>query len=263
VHANDPTTWNYNTGVDYLLFSYAAYCPESQLQTWTCKWCHNNTNIGSFTPTAFPQDKKSDTFGFVGYSSQLKQIVVSFRGTHNLRNWIVDLKFSKLTPFENFPNVSVHDGFYSAYQRLQPQVISAVDSLQAQFPDYNIIVTGHSLGAALATLAAMDVGRRSNNTYVWHYGSPRVGNQGFSDLFRAIIPRAHYRHTNNRDIVPHLPPMSFGFYHCPQEVWEKGTAPTDFKLCDESGEDKSCSDGQLDWSVNDHLNYFGYHESCS
>jgi len=60
-------------------------------------------------------------------------------------------------------------------------------------------VTGHSLGAALATLCA---GRYNNVQGVYTFGSPRVGNDGFKEKLDANI----YRVVNNDDIVARVPP---------------------------------------------------------
>eukprot|EP01094_Clydonella_sp_ATCC50884_P025218 TRINITY_DN6551_c0_g1_i1.p1 TRINITY_DN6551_c0_g1~~TRINITY_DN6551_c0_g1_i1.p1 ORF type:complete len:289 (+),score=46.04 TRINITY_DN6551_c0_g1_i1:91-957(+) len=261
---NNPLTWNYETGVDYLLLSYAAYCPVESVMRWDCKWCQNSTEVSQFEPYAFPADAQYNTFGFVGYSPVWKQIIVSFRGSHNLQNFIIDLELSRTTPYKNYTGVQVHDGFSKAWKNLKPKVMPAVEALINMYPFAPVVVTGHSLGGALATLAAIDIiTTYPSQVYVWHYGCPRVGNQAFSQLFSTIID-VHYRHTNNRDIVPHLPPEILGFYHCPTEVWERGSTPYDFKVCDSfNGEDNTCSNSlYVDMSISDHLHYFGYHESC-
>ncbi len=57
-----------------------------------------------------------------------------------------------------------------------------------------------------------------------------------------------------RDIVPHVPPESFGFNHVPVEVWYDEPS-TSFKVCNDSGEDPTCADSVLGDSVQDHLDY--------
>ena len=44
-----------------LNYAYAAYCPQNQLQTWNCQWCKDG-----FYPVAFPYDRRTNTFGYVG-----------------------------------------------------------------------------------------------------------------------------------------------------------------------------------------------------
>lgn len=47
-------------------------------------------------------------------------------------------------------------GFYKCYQSHKPYVRYALDKAQIAFSNYSVIFTGHSLGAAQATLAAVD-----------------------------------------------------------------------------------------------------------
>ena len=51
----------------------------------------------------------------------------------------------------------MHGGFYDAYYSLSSQVITAVRGYLADHPNATIIVTGHSLGAAMSTFAALDI----------------------------------------------------------------------------------------------------------
>jgi predicted lipase len=96
-----------------------------------------------------------------------------------------------------------------------------------------LIVTGHSLGAALATLAALDL--KANfpqlNIILYNFGSPRVGNTDFASYYQSKIGTS-WRITNNRDIVPHYPPQLLTYHHIATEVWERGSQYT---ICNSSG----------------------------
>jgi Lipase (class 3) len=74
-------------------------------------------------------------------------------------------------------------------------------------PKRPTIVTGHSLGAALATLFVMenDAKRKFDIASLCTFASPRVGNMEFVHLFNQL-PIDHWRIVNVRDIVPKLPP---------------------------------------------------------
>mmetsp|Transcript_10439 Transcript_10439/g.26259 ORF Transcript_10439/g.26259 Transcript_10439/m.26259 type:complete len:328 (-) Transcript_10439:76-1059(-) len=259
----DPTQWNYGTGYTYTLYSYAAYCPYETLDTWTCKWCQANETTRSFQTSGFFNDRDTNTYGYAGYNTDLEQIIVAFRGTEmgSLKNWITDLKYAKLTPLKSYPNVSVHDGFYQAWKNLSPQVMPVVQALHQQFANYDVVVTGHSLGAALATLCMVELAENNIPAYIWDYGRPRVGNQPFSMLSMQSA-KASFRHVNQRDTVPHLPLEAMGFFHAPTEVWYH---ENEWRVCDPTnGEDRTCSDSQyFDTSISDHLHYFNLYESCS
>lgn len=76
-------------------------------------------------------------------------------------------------------------------------------------------MTGHSLGGALATHAAIQL--LSENIPVdqfYTFGSPRVGDNKFSTWFDSYLKTNNrFRVTHGRDPVPHLPPADFGFTH--------------------------------------------------
>jgi len=252
--------WDKADALRFLYFSYAAYCPQSELQSWSCKFCN-----ASFEVTAFLSDSQYNTFGYVGYASDSNEIVVAYRGTEgdSLKNWIEDLKFDHTkTPFDGLPGAFVDLGFYQCYISLQAQTLTAVSTLSAQYPSASISVTGHSLGGVISTLAVMDMIVNHDITSVTHYsfGSPRAGDQAFAAAYASLVP-VGYRVTNDADIVPHLPPEDFGYFHITTEVWlHNGT----ITVCSgTNGEDPSCSDSLLlPDSIYDHLHYFGVAEGC-
>lgn len=71
-------------------------------------------------------------------------------------------------------------------------------------PDAGLIVTGHSLGAALAHHCAADVASKGiKNFYFYNFGSPRVGDPAFEDWFKSVYNvNTFYRVTHDRDPVP-------------------------------------------------------------
>jgi predicted lipase len=83
----------------------------------------------------------------------------------------------------------------------------------------------HSLGAAEALLAGMDLYQRvstlnSENLSIYTVGCPRVGDPNFAYYVDSTgIPFS--RSVNNRDIVPHVPPEDFGFLHPGVEAWDR------------------------------------------
>ncbi len=102
-------------------------------------------------------------------------------------------------------------------------MISAVRGYIADHPDATIIVTGHSLGAAMSTFAALDIKQQinpKNEIIFYSFGSPRTGNQAFTDYIFSQYPEGAYqRIVHYNDIVPHLPPTEMGFNHAGDEVF--------------------------------------------
>jgi hypothetical protein len=116
-----------------------------------------------------------------------------------------------------------------------------------------LTVGGHSLGAAITTFAALELAPHYT-VEVYNFGSPRVGNGPFVAHFEKLVS-TRFRVTHWRDIVPHLPPTLFDFRHLSREVFYDEPFKV-FKICDESGEDKSCADQFVNLSTADHDLYF-------
>lgn len=122
-----------------------------------------------------------------------------FRGTADPRNWITNLSADTVRA----PGGGrVHRGFLAAFESVRPQVESW--AAEAGCP---LLAAGHSLGGALAVLAAttLDLGA------VYTFGAPRVGDRPFCGSIRAPL----YRVVNHRDLVPSIPPAvaPFVYWH--------------------------------------------------
>ena len=99
----------------------------------------------------------------------------------------------------------MHDGFEEALDSIWHDVDIALAAL-----DCPVFYTGHSLGAALATLAAV----RRPPKAVYTFGSPRVGNEAFAATLRDV---RMYRVVDGEDVVTTLPPKVLGFRHVGEE----------------------------------------------
>ncbi|KAL4479273.1 hypothetical protein ABPG72_011485 [Tetrahymena utriculariae] len=129
--------------------------------------------------------------------------------------------------------------------------------LKKNYPQAPIIITGHSLGGALATLQAVDIKAQIPDFSIKlvTFGSPKVGNSQFSNYANDFLKNDSIRITNIKDIIPHLLFKFFDFYHTGQEIWflDNVSVKTD---CNQ-GEDQNCSASFYpNLSVSDHLNYF-------
>ena len=109
-------------------------------------------------------------------------------------------------------NCQVHTGFYQSAYVLLPLVKQRLSALFAARPNSLLALAGHSLGGALAQLAAFDLDKNYKKVNaVYTYGSPRVGNVYFWYYYSTRI--YNYRVVNYADIVAHVPSRSNGFYH--------------------------------------------------
>jgi hypothetical protein len=199
------------------------------------------------------------------------QIVVGFRGTHNFENWIQDLTFGKV-PYPNTKcsGCEVHHGFLEEWQSYSSQILSAVSGLLQSNPSAPIFVTGHSLGAAVSLLAALDIinilGVPASQVTLYNFGEPRLGDPAFAAWASSVLNYGkQFRVTHKRDPVPHVPPEAFGFLHTPHELWYDNDGNTTWTDCADSAtaEDPNCSDSVLPIDVDDHLLYLGVCTECS
>jgi predicted lipase len=201
----------------------------------------------------------------VAYNPSDKEIIVAFRGSVNIANWVTNLDFL-MKPYPGVSGAQVHRGFSEAFDAVSPLVVSSVQNLLSAHPNANIVITGHSLGAALATFAAVDLKTKLNipSTRITFYtfGSPRTGNQAFTDYLYSLYPTSGcQRVTHYNDVVPHLPPTVLGFNHFGDEIWYKnaGTDLTYTTCKNQAGkqEDLSCSSSIYATGIEAHLIYLG------
>lgn len=133
---------------------------------------------------------------------------------------LADLKFEK-DPFDDMENVEVHAGFLNEINKLWKLICEDIDRHVGNIP---IWVTGHSLGAAMATLAGM----RYPFEGVITFGEPRVG----SHIDRAFKAKTHTRYVNGDDPVTKVPPeLLFGYdHHGNVERISDSDGQTDFRF---------------------------------
>ena len=152
--------------------SAVAYESASSIKDWSCPHCHKYKmeSISVF----YTSDKSLQ--GFACYSPGLSSIIVSFRGSNNLENWITNLNTIQ-TDYPGCSKCYIHKGFYDAYKSIGAYVRGEVSKLKSLYRSAQIMITGHSLGGALASLAAVDIHKNIGNVQqLYTFGQPRVGN---------------------------------------------------------------------------------------
>jgi triacylglycerol lipase len=160
-----------------------------------------------FNKIGLPEVRFFDKQGTQCYvASNDRFAIVAFRGSEiwkkeekfDLNRMIADLKTDvdiRLTDWP--PGGRVHRGFKEALEEVWPELSAYMTELQSR--GCKIWITGHSLGAALATLCGS---RYGNVQGVYTFGSPRVGDDGFKEKLDLKI----YRFVNNDDIFCQVPP---------------------------------------------------------
>jgi hypothetical protein len=131
--------------------------------------------------------------------------ILAFRGTVFPDAHDVQADFDvRITAFPG--GGRVHQGFFDSIGKVLPELESRIASVRGP-----VIATGHSLGAALAVLAAALL---DPVTWVTTFGSPRIGDTVFRDRFRKPV----WRVLNNNDLVGRLPPPGL-FHHVGKRVY--------------------------------------------
>lgn len=144
-------------------------------------------------------------------------LVLSFRGTEpsEMADVQTDLKktLGRLA-LEGIPYdpSRVHQGFASALDGVWRKILQAIDTA----PERPLLITGHSLGGALAVLAAYALrrsGKSSRIIAVMTFGQPRVGDAEFAQACDRMFGPTLLRVVNHRDVVTRLAPRSMGYRH--------------------------------------------------
>jgi len=153
----------------------------------------------------FINDKETDIQCGITINDVDKRICVVFRGSESLSDWYYDLYVIKKQIKDD---VWVHGGFYKQLHDndVYKNIVQHIKTQLETHPDYTIYVTGHSLGAALATLFGYLLSDEiENNITVVSFASPRVGNSSWKKSFEEKSNLTHYRITNCRDVITAFP----------------------------------------------------------
>ena len=149
---------------------------------------------------------RGSTQCFVAWDKQTNTVIICFRGTEpdQLSDILADLR---AWPKRAQERGRVHSGFANALNLVYSEIVEYLDAQQFD-DDCRIMCTGHSLGAALATIMAS----RLDANELYTFGSPRVGDRHFVKEMSTDKIK-HYRFVNNNDIVTRVPPPLLYRHH--------------------------------------------------
>jgi predicted lipase len=176
----------------------------------------------------------SNTQAYVGESP--KVVLVAFRGSESpatsdgFKDWL-------LTNANNFlilpqgrigtdfaaagVGARFHSGFLTALADIWDPLFAAVDAAM-QKEERPLWLTGHSLGGALALLAAWRFVRQFVPVHqICTFGAPMIGNAAAAAAFEKEFPGKIFRYVDDRDMVPKLPTVSLltnEYGHCLAEI---------------------------------------------
>ena len=181
----------------------------AELCAWICEYAYEDTDAMKkfltdkkikHTNLKFFEVGNSQAYGITMHD----YIVIAFRGTEptQFSDIIADIK---AWPADAETKGHVHSGFKGELDKLYPNIRKW---LGKKVTTKKLVITGHSLGAAMATICTSRFHALGANQVLYTYGCPRTGNKEWGEQFKDIEA---YRFVNNNDIVPQVPP--FGYYH--------------------------------------------------
>lgn len=162
-----------------------------------------NDRIPDIIESIFSNKKEKNVpIGFIAKKNNA--VYVIFRGTQTPSEWVSNI-YAVLKPYEYGGTGNVHNGFLELYKSIREAIIEAIET---QGNNRIIHIAGHSLGAAIATLSVMDLGKNKKNNIksVYLYGSPRVGDSIYVNEYNKGYSNITYRIVNTSDIVTSVPP---------------------------------------------------------
>ncbi|SGZ46292.1 CIC11C00000003095 [Sungouiella intermedia] len=236
---------------------------------------------------------------FISVDHHERTLYLTFRGTSSTQDWLnnFDAFLVDYTPlvFTNGMSAKelrceeckIHRGFNSFVTQNGVKVVKEMTKMKKKYPNYQIVVSGHSLGGAMALLAGIELRILGYDTLVVTLAGPMVGNQAFADFTNKLLQTdkvvtyiskkrsfefldvGYVRMIHKHDIVPLLPPSKIyqhagyeyylsnrGVLQTPESVIRRGTNYV---------EDVEMSYQDMipsGFSRDDHVNYFFLVTSC-
>lgn len=155
--------------------------------------------------THFFDDSKrknnTDSQAFITHNDEM--VLIAVRGTSELPwDLLTDTDAQQVPIEEGFGVGQAHQGFYGGAKAVYEFATTYLDKF---YSGQKIIVTGHSLGGAIALLLSEMI-RRTNryaaDILLYTYGSPRAADQTFVEGAAAVT---HHRMVNHNDPIPSVP----------------------------------------------------------
>ncbi len=156
-------------------------------------------------------DSETDVQAYI--LTEKDTVTIVFRGSNSKKDWITNFTIAhKTIPYNNSETkIRVHSGFMQAYSSKNVRnIIHTFITPEIK----HIITVGHSYGAALAQLCAVDMQYNFPECDIesYQFGCPRIGNSAYSRSYNRRVFNS-FRIVNGNDAVTKVPPFLLGFRH--------------------------------------------------
>lgn len=194
----DNNGFSWQRAMNAALASKLSYLDADAIRSQASEWGFDHSEF-------FAQRR---TEGFVAWDSRC--VLVSFRGTKELGDWLTDLNALRSTVDYGEVHKGFLDGFNDVRERLR-QILG-----DARPNGKKLWITGHSLGGALSTIMAGEWSRELDLHGIYTFGQPRVVNRRAQAYLRDACGDRYFRFVNDDDIVPKVPAL---MHHVGQILW--------------------------------------------
>ena len=150
------------------------------------------------------------TQAFAARSDEVQYL--AFRGSEQVSDWLTNARFM---PTSREQGVHIHTGFIDALDEIWEELAVAVRA-----KDLPIVVTGHSLGGAVASLAALRLAIAGAAVAgVVTFGQPRTGHGDFRRLYDGLLAGVTLRFVNHIDLVTRVPLLAQNYRHIGRRMY--------------------------------------------
>ncbi len=155
-------------------------------------------------------------FNYILFRSDInKKYILTFPGTRDKTQLIFEITESNLVSYYNNEEIKIHSYFLEMYKKIEKNIFNSTTLKDISLhSDYQFIFIGHSLGGAMASIAAFNsvhenyINKKNNNPVLITFGQPRTGNYYFSKKVMEYVPNI-FRVVRNGDIVSMIPARIF------------------------------------------------------
>ena len=231
--------------------------------------------------------------GYTAVTHTSRAVVIAFRGSEHFKQVTKQILAVLSNPKVSIPaGGKVQSYFNNAFNLVWTQLKANAYALAKRYPSYNVWVTGHSLGGAIASIASTTIAYEGkvqrDRMVLYTFGQPRVGDYFYAKKHDELV-KASWRVVHRKDVVSHVPnckqivigtgclgnvPPAFGRapYHHGTEIFyseERMAKTSPYRKCTglPHNEDLQCSNSIFVWTqcfvqllgdcIKDHRMYFG------
>ena len=140
-------------------------------------------------------------------------LTIAIKGSSGWREWFANAEL-QMAPFR-IPGTRVHGGFREVFDRIAEPIAAEIAAREP----VRLVLAGHSLGGAVASMLAAWLARPGLDVSVYTYGSPAPGDRAFAAAHEERAPAA-WRIVHDLDAAPHTPKGPY--HHVGSKLWIDG-----------------------------------------